>query len=57
MYKSTTFSEKIYAWLLDEKPVNYKISDIYVYIFIDEGILIDKRMSKHSIVPRDDGLC
>ena len=23
-----TFSERIYTWLLDEKPINYNISDM-----------------------------
>ena len=26
--QSITLSERIYAWLLDEKPINYKISEI-----------------------------
>ena len=25
---SITFSEIIYTWLIDEKPINYKISDM-----------------------------
>ena len=31
-----TFSERIYTWLLDQKLISYKISDMYMCIFIDE---------------------
>ena len=31
-----TFCDRIYTWLLDEKLMNYKISDMQIQIFIDE---------------------
>ena len=46
---SITFSEKIYTWLLDEKPIHYKISDTLTCIFIDELILIDKLNAKTHV--------
>ena len=36
------FGERIYTPLLDEKPINYKISDMQISNFIDELISMDK---------------
>ena len=47
--RSITFSERIYTWLLDEKPIIYAISDVYITIFIDKWILIDKLNSKSNV--------
>ena len=43
------FSEKIYTWLLDEKPINYKVSDMNICISIEEYILIDKLNAKPCV--------
>jgi len=34
--RSIRFGERIYTLLLEEEPVNYKISDMYILIFIEE---------------------
>ena len=46
---SIMFSERIYAWLPDEKPIHYKISDISIWIFIHELILIDELNAKRYV--------
>ena len=46
MLWSIKFSERIYTWLVDVKPINYKISDMQIWIFIDEWILIHKLNAK-----------
>ena len=38
--------ESIPTWSLDEKPIDYKISDIYTWIITDEWILMDKLNAK-----------
>ena len=35
-YMINNVSERIYAWLLGENPINYKTSDMYIRIFMDE---------------------